>query len=72
MKASSVLTIVWVLASLSIGYPAYKLLASWIHEGLAATIVFLVVAHGYHFPYKARLREQNEESEVRLNRWRGR
>lgn len=72
-SGSRVLTLVWLVVSAGLAYPAYTMLASWgLNPALAGLLVFLGICLFYDVPYRARVKEEYEANISRAEQWRGR
>ncbi|KAB2933791.1 MAG: hypothetical protein EFKGCFLK_01393 [Rhodocyclaceae bacterium] len=71
-SSSRMLSLVWLLISAGLAYPAYKMLVSMgFNQALAVVAVFVGACLLYEIPYRARVREQHRIDMQRANHWRG-
>lgn len=72
-SGSRVLTLVWLVVSAGLAYPAYTMLVSWgLNPALAGLLIFLGICLFYDVPYRARVKEDYAASMSRAEQWRGR
>lgn len=72
-SGNQTLTILWLLVSAGLAYPAYSMLSSWgLNQGLAVVIVFIGACLLYDIPYRARVKAQHKVAMKKSEQWRGR
>lgn len=68
-----ILTVIWLLVSAVLAYPAFSLLSSMgLNQALAGTLVFIGICLLYDIPYRARVSAQHQAALSKAEQWRGR